>query len=381
MFGVVIFDDPEKPGPGWASKGGKSFRVRGTGDLASDHFWWTNLNFMVFQKYGLFKANLKRSDYIRPEMNQLHKELGFANLGNSPANICEVTAEIFKRVMQLAKEQFGFGKPNNDTFGEDIYDIVIGQDKLQDQVINEALNQAHQAWNMCEGVSAQGSRIISFKKPRLMHAMHVLSTPIPSGLWEVMPDAKLPAVNDRLKWAINQQRPILAKASVQQVDPAFASVISFAGGANKERGWLSHPEILFLSQFAKIRIDQVMIAESYAEHPVNKLLQTGSITDHLSISIGILSENYWTSLSVPMILNKKSKTLRQSIYSPRSVWLSASDRFQMVMSAMLMDSAGFTVKAYGKGGLNIAVPKGMISEAIDAANKCGLCSPIGLKEE
>lgn len=376
MFGVVIFDEDDKPGPGWASKGGKAFRVRGTGDLASDITWWTNLKFDVFQKYGLFRANLKRFDFMRPDMYQLHGELGIDAEKQSPSRICEITAEVFKRVMTLAVQHYELDQLTEDTLMEELYKRLIGNEKILSPELSQSMKKAWQSWQMCEAASPNGSKITSFKRPRILHAMDVLCTPIPSGGWEQISRDEMPVEEKRVNWLLNQERPVLVKASVIQVPPDVARIISFGGGATSNREWMSHPELLYLSRFAKIRVDECYMAESYSPQPVKLPLETGGAMGLLSISMGILAENYWSSLAAPYALHKKTKN-KVLVYSPRAVWISAADRFQMMMASLIVHNHGFVVKAYGKGGVNIAVQNGMQSEVVHCAKEAGLLPPLG----
>lgn len=382
MFGAVIFDDQECTGAGWASiRGETAFRIRGTGDLASDVCWWTNLSFGAFHKYGLSRPNLKRADYMRPDMLQLHRELGLFPSRMPTSRITEVSAEIFERVMRLAASHYGFTRPVEDTFSEDLYNRLVRPDRIITPEINTALGQAYQTWTICETASPTGSKILSFKRPRIQHAHDVLATPVPGEQWEFIAEKDLPVEGKRVDWLINQSRPALVRASVKQVEPEFAQIIAFSGGANRERSWMSHPELLCLSRFAKIRVDAVFMANDYAPHPIHHAIATKGTMGLLSISMGILCENYWVALASSHTIHKRSRDMRQTVYSPRAVWMSAADRFLMLMPALMMQSSGFAVKAYGRGGINIAVQRGLLNDARACAITAGLNAPLNVQEE
>lgn len=382
MFGAVIFDEGDRTGPGWAStRGGPAVRIRGTGDLASDVYWWTNLTFVTFQKYSLFRPNLKRADYMRPDMLQLHKELGLASSMVPPSRVAEITAELFDRIMRLAQKHYELTKPVEDSLSDDLFNVLLRSERSLDPDLNAALGQSYQTWSICETVSPTGSKIISFKRPRILHAQEVLATPVPGDQWELITEKDLPAESKRVDWLINQSRPALAKISVQQVDPSVAKIIAYSGGANRERSWVSHPELLSLSRFANIKVDAVFLANDYTSLPLKKPLATGGVMGILSLSMGILAENYWVSLATSVVLNKKSREHKNTIYSPRAVWLSASDRFHMLMPALMMHASGFSVKAYGRGGVNVAVQRGLLDEARSCAIAAGLNAPLNVQED
>lgn len=382
MFGAVIFDELDRTGPGWASvKGQAAFRIRGTGDLASDVYWWTNLSFAAFQKYGLFRPNLKRADYLRPGMLQLHNELGLFPSRMPQSRITEVTSEVFDRVMRLAAQHYGLIKPVEDAFSDDLYSKLVRADRAITPEINVALGQAYQTWSTCETASPKGSKIMIFKRPRILHAHDVLSTPVPGEQWELIPEKDLPPEHKRVDWIINQSRPALVRASVQQVEPEVAKIIAFSSGANRERSWMSHPELLSLSRFAKIHVESVFLANEYTPHTIYKPMATGGAMGMLSLSMGIVCENYWAALASSYTINKRSKDAKSIIFSPRAVWMSASDRFHMLMPALLMHGSGFIVKAYGRGGINIAVQNGLLSEARACAVAAGLNAPLNVQDE
>lgn len=377
MYGAVIFDDNDQPGPGWASvRGEPAVRIRGTGDLSSDVYWWTSLGFMVFQKYAIFKANLKQKDYMRPDMTQIHLELGLHHSRMPAARITEISAEFFDRVMRLAAKHYGIAKPSENTLSEDLYKVLLRPERIISPEVNHALMQSYQTWSVCEGAIPDGARVVTFKRPRILHALEVLATPIPGEQWEFISEREMPAENKRVEWLINQSRPVIANASVQRIEPEYASVISYSAGSRGERSWMSHPELLTLSRFAKIHVKGAYLARSYEPQDVRIPMATGGALGMLSMSMGVLCENYWVALSSP---HKREN--RQVIYSPRAVWMSAADRFQMQVAALLMHSSGFHVKEYGRGCVHVAVPPGLLAEARSCAASAGLNSPLNVQED
>lgn len=382
MFGAVIFDDSQRPGSGWASVRGKeAFRVRGTGDLASDIFWWTNLKMEVFNQFGLASARLKRTDYLRPRMDQLHTELGLLAFRMPAARVVEITSEIFDRVLRLAGEHYGLEKPVSGTLAEDLYPELVQEDRSITQDIDKALENSYQSWASCEGNNPHGSSMVTFRRPRIQHALDVLATPVPGEQWEFVDDAALPPQNKRLDWLVTQARPALVKASVKSIDHEVAQIVAFGsggGGAPKLRAWLSHPELLALSKFAKLKIEAAFLGTEYAPHPVRRTLATGGVFGTLSISMGILAENYWQSLANPRAYKRFSK---EKVYSPRAVWYAASDRFYMMLPALMLHGSNFAVRGYGKGTVILAVQRGALNEARACAAAAGLSAPLHIGED
>ena len=382
MYGAVIFDDEKRPGAGWAAlAGGEAFRIRGTGDLATDAYWWTNLSVQtVYLNRGLQAYHLKRVDYLRPTITQLQAELGLLVTRMTPARIVEIVAEIFGRVMRLAEQHYGVDRPHGFTLAEDMYAEIIKADTPIEPMIDEALKQAMQSYVHCQATAPAGSKLLVFRRPRIVHALDVLSTPVPGTQWEYIDGDKMPPMDKRVDWIVNQSRPALVRASVRRVDHEVAGIVSFAGGNKEQRNWMSHPELLTLSKFAKVQIEGAFMGAEYVPHPVYKNIFTGGPLGPLSTSVGVLAENYWHSLSTSHSF-KRFANQSEKVNSPRAVWYSASDRFHMLMPALMMHTSGFIVRGYGRGQVTLAVQRGALEEARACAAAAGLLAPLHVGEE
>jgi hypothetical protein len=381
-YGAVVFDDDTRPNSGWASVGGaQAVRIRGTGDLASDVYWWCNLPTAVFIKYGtLANPKLKRADYLKPNMTQLHQELGLMTVRMPAARIAEITAEIFARVMRMAQKHYGLVKPVDLTLASDLYEVLVREDKMITPEIDEALRQSYQVWAKCENKTPQGSKMVTFRRPRIQHALDVLSTPIPGLQWEFIDEKKMVPEAKRVDWLISQSRPALVRASVKSVQYDVAKIVSFGGGAREERAWMSHPELLMLSRFANIKIDAVFLSNDYEPQEVYRPIFSGGSIGSLSVSNGILAENYWIALASSNTMKRFSKE-KLTIFSPRAVWLSASDRFHTLLPALMMDGSGFCVRGYGRGMVTMAIQRGALMEARACAAAAGLNAPLYVHED
>ena len=382
MFGAVVFDDDKRPAAGWASvKGKEAFRVRGTGDLASDIIWWTNLDGQVFFAFGgLSAARMKRSEYLKPNMTQLHAELGLEIVRMPASRIAEITAEVFDRVMRLAQEHYGLDRPGDRTLAEDLFAKIVREDKPITPEIDEALAQAYQAWVSCETAAPTGSKYTTFRRPRIAHSLDVLMTPTPGEQWEFVDAARLPPESRRIDWLLAQNRPALVKASVKRVEHDVAPVIAFGGGQQKERSWMSHPELLYMSKFAKLKVEAAFLGAGYVPQKVYSPPYTGAPVGVLSISVGIVMENYCVALSIARSY-RRFKNERMTIHSPRAVWFAASDRFHSLIPALMMHGSGFTVRGYGRGSVMLALQRGALRDARACAAAAGLLAPLNLNED
>lgn len=382
MFGAVIFDDASRPGSGWACVAGQeAFRIRGTGDLATDICWWSNLEGKtVFSIPGLQVPHIKREDYLKPDMGQLHAELGLLVTRMPAARITEISAEIFGRILRLAGQHYGLERPSGFTLVDDLYQRIIKADEPIEPMIDEALKQSWQPFVKTQSAAPAGTKMFVFRRPRIVHALDVLSTPVPGEQWEYVPGDKMPPMEKRVDWIVNQSRPAIVRASVKRVDHEVAGIISYASGATEQRGWMSHPELLTLSKFARIQIDGAFMGSEYVAHPIYKDIFTGGPMGPLSVSVGILAENYWHALSSVRTF-KRFKTQAEKVYPPRAVWYAASDRFHMLMPALMMHTSGFSVRGYGRGQVILAVQRGALEEARACAAAAGLLSPLHVNEE
>lgn len=381
MYGSVIFDDEARPLAGWASVRGKTaYRIRGTGDLASDILWWTNLPASTFMTTGgLPSTRFKRNDYLRPNMGQLQAELGLLVSRMSAARIVEIASEIFDRVMRLAMTHYGLQRAQDLTLSDDLYRHIIKEDQPITPEIDEALRQAYQSYVQCETAMPLHSKMMTFRRPRITHSLDVLATPVPGDQWEFVDESKLGPESKRLDWLVSQDRPALVRVSIKRVDHDVAQIISF-GGSREPRNWVSHPELLTLSKFAKIKIDSAFLGTEYAPHPVYRDMFTGGQMGPLSTSVGILAENYTLALSTPRSFRRFSKS-PEKVTPPRSAWYAASDRFHMLMPALMMHGSGFVVRGYGRGMVIVGVQRGALQEARACASAAGLLAPLHVNEE
>ena len=385
VYGAVIFDDESKPTSGWASvRGRAAFRIRGTGDLASDIYWWTNLPAETFVRYGqLGNRKLKRLEYLKPNMTQLHQELGLTTVKAPLSKIAEVTSEIFDRVMRLAAKNYGLQYPVELTLSEDLFDLLVKEDKSITPEIDDALRLSYQTWSRTPDGGPEKSKIVTFRRPRLIHARDVLTTPIPGEQWEFVEGRRLPSESKRVDWLIAQGRPVLARAAVKKVHFEYSRVVTFGADPRDRvdpRSWMSHPELLMFAKFGEVRVDAVFLGNEYTPQQVNKHVFTGGALGSISISTGILAENYWIALASSRSHKRFSRDA-VTIHSPRAVWMAATDRFHSVLPALMLGGSGFSVRGYGRGKVTVAVPRGALGDLRSCAAAAGLDCPLSVHDE
>jgi hypothetical protein len=382
IYGAIFFDDVNNPKSGWASVRGESaFRITSPGTLDSSIFWWSNLDLRGMDE-SIGNPKIKKINYLAPNMDQLIGELGLGRGRTKASTTVQIVSEIFDRVMRLAHQQYGLQYPVGADLAEDLFDHIIIKDKSITPEIDEALRQSYQTWaKTAERKTKSGEKWVTFRRPRMRHAQDVLATPIPGDEWEFIAGNRLPAEKKRVDWLLAQPQPALVQASVSNIQFEYARVLSFGAGylEGDYRGWMSHPELLMFSKFAKVKVENVFLASEYAPQLVYRQMNDGGTLGLLSISNGILADNYWIALATARTFKKYSQK-NDKIFSPRAVWLSASDRFYSVLPALMMDGSGFTVRGYGRGKVVISIDPGAIKDVRDCASAAGLTCPLNVQD-
>ena len=378
--GCVIFDE-QRPEAGWASvEGEQAFRVKGLGDLASDILWWTSLEVTNHYHSGMSRiANMRNADYLRTPMNALKDELGITSRFMEVNKAVCVLSEIFSRIMLHAEEHYGIKVSAQQKLSDDLRNVLIQHDTPLSVELNQACELAYQAFSKCtKNPGRIKTRSIQFKRNRYIHAMEVMNTPVPSQKFEHLSRDKLPPKDQLLNWVLEIGQPVLAECSVVNVSPAFSNVISFGGGALINRRWISHPEIVALSNFAKLEFSSVFLFDGY--EPINTRIPPPYVDPGfgmLSISIGLLAENYWVGLASPESFKRNTEKL----YSPRVSWMRASDRCLTMLPAMHVHNEGIQVSSYALGSVSVDVPFGNVTSVIEIAGAVGLVPPLSAFED
>lgn len=374
QYGCVQFDE-DRPGPGWASINGEpAFRIRSIGDLRTDVQWWTSLSYDVYSASGFFKhPTLRYSGYLRSEMEQIKEEFGFTARFMKVTESTEKLSEILCRVMYLANIHFGIKKSLCDTLPRDIRSVLLGPDRKISEEINHAARSAYQTVTRCESnpMSRKGTKAVNFRKPRYRHALDVLSVPVPDEQWEFIPKKNLPPKHQIVDWLLQEERPCLVKAAVVEVPPDMAGLIAFGSGAQGERSWMTHPELVLLSRYCKMEVESVFMANAYTRLQPKFDLPKAEGMAELSIAFGLLAENYWNGMA-----NAQPPHMGEIIYTPRASWLRACDRANMFIPAMQMHKSGVLVKSFGVGMVTVNVPFGNLPEVVEIAGDSGLMPPL-----
>lgn len=380
--GCVIFDE-QRPEAGWASiEGGAAFRIKGLGDLSSNVLWWTSLQTTDFYHSGMSRIpNMRNADYLRTPMAALKDELGITDRFIEVNKAVVMLSEVFARIMLLAERHYGITFSKYQKLSDDLRYVLIPKDTSLSQEMDMACELSYQAFVKCtKNPGRTKTRSVQFKRNRYRHAMDVLSTPIPNQKFEFVPGHKLPHKTEVLKWLLELERPVLIQGAVTSVSQEFSNVISFGGGSQHRRNWISHPEIIALAEFVKFDVHAAFLFDGYDLLTEKTKLPPPYVDPGLcmlSISIGLLAENYWVGLASPEV----GKTNAQKLYSPRVSWLRASDRCFSMLPAMRMHTEGVQVSSYSLGSVSVDVPYNNLQSVIEIAGDAGLFPPLSVPDD
>lgn len=392
-FGAVRFDLDDPNAGGWASiEGREAYRVANASSLDNNAIWWTNLSFNSMYAANVHRVpSLKRTNYLHSwrrgaGQDEFCEGWGLVRRRYTEKAIAEALAAIFSQVMRLAAARYDIDLNQRE---------VMAYDSLADEIrarllpkadptlgpeVDSAVSDSHCYYNNCMTPHHRADDFVDvcFSRQAVAYAREITSTIIPSDQVEYVDSSSLPPRGQRLAWVLRQERPVLARVTVSDVQPDYANLISFGNGARAgmNRHWLSQPEILLLSNFATVEIEACFLFSAYQSLPSQCRLED-DYTDLQCImpSTQILVTNHWIGLcrENPYRLEPGKHNERRT--SPRAAWLTAVDRFQMFTSALQLHQAGFTVSYYGAGSVIARVPKYHYRDAYEVAKQIGLLAP------
>ncbi|MBP8275304.1 MAG: hypothetical protein KAX55_00225 [Propionivibrio sp.] len=391
QFGCVRFDSDDPNYGGWAAvAGGKAFRISSVGNLDNATLWWTNLSFAAMHESNLHKTHyIKRTTYLNSwlqgGMHDICLGWGFLRRSHTEKEITENLSAIFDRVMRYAQRQYDldFSKsvPIHDNLADELRCTMLpDKDPHISKEVDFALGAAHQYYTYCvtPRLPQDGFSTVLFSVPAVRYAHEMIDAIIPTDQVEFIHAEQLPPKGQRLDWIMAQPRPVLARVTVSNINPDFVNVIAFANGAKtgSNRGWVSQPELLLLSQYAAVDIDSLFLFGEYDRLPESCNLPSFTHMQAMTPTAEIISSNHWIGLSRENPFRLEPG--KQRAISPRAAWITAIDRFMMFTYALQLHRAGIAVKRYGAGNVQAVVPDGNYRDAYEIATSVGLIAPTTL---
>lgn len=396
-IGVAYFDNPSSPRGGWCSSfpvhGPTAIRFDSVGDLLHDVYWVTNLDEATYAQHNfLHLRHCRRGNFLRSTLRTVANEYGLDQRGSD--SCCVQLAGLVWRCMLLATT-VGFTHGQHvvqESLGHTLRDVMLTalDPSGTSPELSTALAAAHQTDSSC-GVPPARSRIVVCRRNRAQHVSEVLGAQVPIGNWRMMDDDELPAASvKRLDWALSSIQPVLVRASVSKINPDYQRLTAFGnsmGGSSATlRQWISQPELVWLSEFAEIKITAAFVAESFGAAPISEAASAALSADFglpesatfSAPSVGLFLENVLHALAMPV--RPRGRVFVSNLH-PYAVWFRAIDRAYSFCSAVAMAKAGALVIGYGNGAVRVAVHEGGAQELFSQAAAAQLSVPAALREQ
>ena len=385
--GVCLFDDATTPTSGWLSvAGGQSQRVAGLSNLPMNMRWLTNLSWATCRRLGQTNARIKHAGYLRTSLAQLREELGVPARNTPPDRAVQVLSAVFGRTMAVADRLYPGPDERAGALGQgsslsqDLRARLLGNDHSISGDVDAALENAYLESVVCEIENRRDDRVVVVRPPRIEHAESVLSGPVPSNQWVWHDGARFGEQAQRAKALVLLDQPVLAKAHVVQIDPVVSWLVGYGNthGRGMDRLWLSHPELAWLQPFAKVEVEGAFIGGAYRRVEAACALYEAGLAERQSFSLGLIAENYWAGLAGKFWDSRS----RQSLFSPRAVWLRAQDRFALFCHAFrLYRDTGIRVRSYGVGAIYLTPRDHEIGLLRRHAAQHGMDLPLSLDDD
>lgn len=401
-FGVVLFDSPEDPGPGWYSIGGAKAppaRMSGPHELSTGVIWWTNVTYEHFFRGAteIWRNPWLRHDkYLVVGPADVLKEWGHDPKIAGADFVAKFVAEAFSRIMHIAynlvrqtdpklrMDLFFEGKTLRDDLRRLIPDAEYPKGEAAMMMRS---GQAYEEFTTASVKMPKGAKFIRLRKPRVTYCWELLQTPFPLGPWEYLSRADMRSnLEERLQFVLKSKTPIMAEITLAQMQQEVAPIYGFGQSTdrnkNVQRTWVAHPELAMLSRFAKIEVRNCWQGREYAPLMVEmpeavKEFLTGKITD-VSWSAGIVAETLWRAAALPQ--EKGKAGTRDSGERPhtswRGAWIKAADKSSMFLEAMRLAELGYAVSSYGLGWVFCGVAEEDVCNLIKDAASLGLLPSI-----
>lgn len=389
-FGVVFFDNPESPEQGFASEaGGAVFRIVSIGDLKSDVIWVTNLEYEQMSRYNLWRnPKLKRCSFFRENLYRIAKELGLS-VSSSGSMHVRVLSELVDRVMRISNKHYQIdliGGNFKDTVSQALMTPLVEADAggSGNLLVDDCLSEAFNTYQVCYGHYPSDHVTVNLKFSKVFYANEIMSMPVPFGGWTSIKDAPTGwhARNSvggskafNYLQEMSKQYPLLCNIAVKNIDKEFAELLDVANGSSR-RNWVTGQEAILLAFYGDIYIKEIFAAESYQllTERLDLALPSEGVIGELSISMGILAENHWVSLAS----ERKAiiHGVERKIKPARAVWLRSWDRLMCWKAAKALKSAGYLVRGYGVGGVDVSVLPARLGTLMEFCAGMGLSSPL-----
>ena len=376
-FGIALFDNPRDMSAGWACRADEApFKFTSSFELSNDTIWVSSLKLAEHKKKAERLGNIKQIGYLRSSLITIAGDLGLNIAASNAMNSSEILAKLFNQTMLIAINTYRWKSPANELRGETLTDDIrrmLPHAPKPPSHIRSALTGAYQSYSSPEWADEwePESFMITLRYNRVEYAEKIMTTIVPDEVWTYIPPEQLNgmSINDLL----NPNQPSLVEAVVdfRGIDPDIANLISFGVEPSVRSGlrkWISQPELSWLSRHANVRVSSALISRSARTLP-DGIGLPGNLTSDplysLAISAGLVAESHWNAIATPAY-NKSQRCIEMNTWT---VWLRAVDRALSFSLALKAYHAGFKVKSYGNGSIQIKTTKDKLMACLEFADE------------
>lgn len=383
-FGLALFDleDETAGGVCYSTKGGyKRFRSRG--DLANSTIWISNLKHINQAMH-----NVRNESFLGSKLDAIAADggwelAGYRRVGDIDKGGMVDIADLFDRTRAVILAAYPWKDTDSDwkygRLSEAITEIILPRSRLSEDrapaQLAPALKGAYQGYSSppkSPQTYDEGSRVITFRRNRVIHALDVLRMPLPHTGWVYSRQPR--AMRDYLR----SERPALINVSIEwrNATPDVVDVIAFGSDIGKQaiRRWVTQAELIWLLEYARIEpLADYMPNAAQAVHSSLQLpaIVGGDFTYWLSLANGLVAEAHWKGLATPR-WDPRSRKVEDSV---TSVYLRAMDRAICAQIALKAHAKGLLVMGYGSGAVTLRVPNMSIEDLADLAAELELHHP------
>nr|WP_250807671.1 hypothetical protein [Neorhizobium tomejilense] len=403
-FGVVLFDDPKQPEAGWKATAGinKTERIKSPDELSTGTIWLTNIDYNDFFRGSSEiwrRSNLRHESYLVVKMANILKEWNYdpGRAGQAsqlaPSFICQFISQVFHRIMHSAFRLIRQVDPRltmdrafmGQTLRDDIRVILPPMDYPKSEAASfMKTDQAWQEFTQCTTRPMRDSVSVMVRRPRTLHAMEMLQTPIPLGPFEPISRRNFRTYgSDIVEFLKDTDKPCMVELDVEGIDPEIGPVYGFSNSTNKQakasRSWVAHNEFEVLSRYANLSVRSFYMGREYGSL-VGKLPDAVQefLTDKTldsSWTAGVIAETIWRAATLKEASSQAGKATDgedRAGTSWEGAWIRGQDKISMFIPALALSKRNYSISSYGLGWVQARVTEEMRTDFINDALSLGL---------
>lgn len=398
-FGMVIFDDEKNPASGWASsEGEEAKRIEGVHQLATGTYWWTNCNYTSFFRDSEIGRNpwMKHDSYLTVTPKNMLKEWDYDLVATPPNEQTQFCSTMFSRIMNMAYmvakqcrpelSMKNFFKDSSRSLRDDFRDFLPDAEYPKGEAASIMQNgQAFSEFTRTGTRGMKGAKSFKLIRPRMVHAMDMLTTPIPKGDFAYKNRNDLRKMSsDRVAMVLNENHPVMAEITVDEMNGDIAPIYAFGSSVDKDkrvpRSWVPHSEFIAMSSFSELNVVSAFFGKEYGtigqdmhEQMISFLQQKYG---NMSWSAGVIAETIWRAASLAQEKTRVKKDSDRPMTSWRGAWLKSADKTVMFMHAMKLTDSGYNVMSYGLGWVMCMIQDDQRNDLIQDGLEIGLVPPM-----